>query len=282
MTHHSEVVSSDDEDFFGLYQQSSAANAILYVGLGTVAIGLVISFVGTGEKGFKTLELRLIGPTLIGCGLLCCLVRILLCFCPSRCGRARRKRQRSKRVTAAGGSERCRTAPICAEYDLRPPGSASANKTYCMNNSIFYQGLMANGEEDLALSEQCASLLRQDPNRQSHKKRVSIAPCGNTNTTTYTTQCERPDSNHQMPHCSKIFQPSQSIQLQMQAIQGHEMQSLDVCSVTSSEENLMTVIEVPKIRPMSEPTASNSNNGNGNATGSCRPELLLSPSQLGQ
>lgn len=33
---------------------------------------------------------------------------------------------------------------------------------------------------------------------------------------------------------------------------------------------------------MSEPTASNSNNGNGNATGSCRPELLLSPSQLGQ
>lgn len=62
--------SSEDEDFpGGLYgHQSAAANALLYVGLGTVAIGLVIAFVGTGEKGFKTLELRLIGPTLIGSG----------------------------------------------------------------------------------------------------------------------------------------------------------------------------------------------------------------------
>ena len=42
-------------------QQSAAANALLYVGLGTVAIGLVIACVGTGEKGFNTLELRLIG-----------------------------------------------------------------------------------------------------------------------------------------------------------------------------------------------------------------------------
>lgn len=31
-----------------------------------MAIGLIISFVGTGEKGFKTVELRLIGPSLIG------------------------------------------------------------------------------------------------------------------------------------------------------------------------------------------------------------------------
>lgn len=59
--------SSDEEDFLGVLRgPSSFANAFLYVGLGTVAIGLVISFVGTGEKGFKTTELRLIGPSLIG------------------------------------------------------------------------------------------------------------------------------------------------------------------------------------------------------------------------
>lgn len=59
--------SSDDDDFLGVLRgPSSFANAFLYVGLGTVAIGLVISFVGTGEKGFKTVELRLIGPSLIG------------------------------------------------------------------------------------------------------------------------------------------------------------------------------------------------------------------------
>ncbi|XP_017772040.1 PREDICTED: uncharacterized protein LOC108559311 [Nicrophorus vespilloides] len=83
--------SSDDDDFFDAYHQSAAANALLYVGLGTTAIGSVIFFVGTGEKGFKTLELRLIGPTLIACGLLCCLIRVLLCACPSNCFRRRKK-----------------------------------------------------------------------------------------------------------------------------------------------------------------------------------------------
>lgn len=80
-----------------MYHQSAAANALLYVGLGTTAIGSVIFFVGTGEKGFKTLELRLIGPTLVACGLLCCLIRVLLCACPSTCIR-RRKKTRLKNV----------------------------------------------------------------------------------------------------------------------------------------------------------------------------------------
>ena len=34
---------------------------VLYVGLGMVAIGLVITFVGLGDKGFQTVELKLIG-----------------------------------------------------------------------------------------------------------------------------------------------------------------------------------------------------------------------------
>uniref|UniRef100_W8BAF3 Uncharacterized protein n=2 Tax=Ceratitis capitata TaxID=7213 RepID=W8BAF3_CERCA len=78
--------SSDDEDFLGVLRgPSTFANAFLYVGLGTIALGLVIAFVGTGEKGFKTVELRLIGPSLIGLGFVCCLLRILLCICPSHC-----------------------------------------------------------------------------------------------------------------------------------------------------------------------------------------------------
>lgn len=61
------------------------------MGLGTTAIGGVIFFVGTGEKGFKTLELRMIGPTLIVCGILCCIIRVLLCACPSTCLRRKKK-----------------------------------------------------------------------------------------------------------------------------------------------------------------------------------------------
>lgn len=65
--HDSSLGSSDDDDIIGVLRgPSSFANAFLYVGLGTVALGLVIAFVGTGEKGFKTLELRWIGPSLIG------------------------------------------------------------------------------------------------------------------------------------------------------------------------------------------------------------------------
>ncbi|KAF7265243.1 hypothetical protein GWI33_021351, partial [Rhynchophorus ferrugineus] len=82
---------SDEDGDYVAFHQSAAANALLYVGLGTTAIGSVIFFVGTGEKGFKTLELRLIGPTLIVAGLLCCLVRVLLCACPTSCFRPRSK-----------------------------------------------------------------------------------------------------------------------------------------------------------------------------------------------
>ncbi|XP_046394550.1 uncharacterized protein LOC124162164 isoform X2 [Ischnura elegans] len=73
--------SSGEYSYYGGFRAGGAASALLYVGLGTVAVGLVISFVGLGEKGFKTLELRMIGPGLIVGGLLLCLLRIFLCTC---------------------------------------------------------------------------------------------------------------------------------------------------------------------------------------------------------
>ncbi|XP_012255312.2 uncharacterized protein LOC105685622 [Athalia rosae] len=68
---------------------SAAVNTVLYAGLGTTALGLVISFVGTGEKGFQSSELRLVGPSLLCAGLLCCLLRVLLCLCLCHCGKCR-------------------------------------------------------------------------------------------------------------------------------------------------------------------------------------------------
>ncbi|XP_051166079.1 uncharacterized protein LOC127284596 [Leptopilina boulardi] len=70
---------------------SAAANTLLYTGLGTTALGLVISFVGTGEKGFLSPELRLIGPSLLCAGLLCCFLRVFLCICLCPCGHCRWK-----------------------------------------------------------------------------------------------------------------------------------------------------------------------------------------------
>lgn len=62
--------------------EEGSGNVILYVGLGMVAVGLVITFVGLGDKGFKTLELKLIGPILVGGGLFFALLRILYCMVP--------------------------------------------------------------------------------------------------------------------------------------------------------------------------------------------------------
>jgi hypothetical protein len=48
-----------------------------------VAVGLVITFVGLGDKGFKSIELQLVGPSLVGCGLIFALLQILYCTLPS-------------------------------------------------------------------------------------------------------------------------------------------------------------------------------------------------------
>ena len=52
---------------------------VLYVGLGMVAVGLVITMVGLGDKEFQTLELRIVGPSIVLCGAMLVGLRMLLC-----------------------------------------------------------------------------------------------------------------------------------------------------------------------------------------------------------
>ena len=59
-------------------------NVLLYIGLGMVAVGLVITFVGLGEKGFRTTGMQIIGPGLVGGGGVLAIVRIFLCSVPVR------------------------------------------------------------------------------------------------------------------------------------------------------------------------------------------------------
>ena len=57
-------------------------SVILYIGIGLVAVGLVITFVGLGEKGFKSMELKMVGPSLVTCGVFCVFLQILYCTLP--------------------------------------------------------------------------------------------------------------------------------------------------------------------------------------------------------
>ena len=50
-------------------------NIFLYTGMGMMAIGLVLTVVGVGEKGFKTMEMKLLGPSLLVAGIVLSLLR---------------------------------------------------------------------------------------------------------------------------------------------------------------------------------------------------------------
>ena len=62
-----------------------SADAILYVGLGMIFVGLVITVVGLGDKGFQTLELKVVGPSIVLCGILLACLRIFICMVPYWC-----------------------------------------------------------------------------------------------------------------------------------------------------------------------------------------------------
>lgn len=159
--HGSSFAGSSLEDMRGgLHRQyDAAANMLLYIGLCAVALGLVIAFVGTGEKGFKTVQLRLIGPTMIGCGTFCCCLRIMFCFCPTRCMRKRLK-HRHKHIGRAL-SEAAQLNKHCLTADDR------ARLEYYKH--LPFQGQMTN---NFLLFEQASS----SSVLQNEKKRVSIAP----------------------------------------------------------------------------------------------------------
>ena len=83
-------------------------DVVLYVGLGMVALWLVITVVGLGDKGFQTLELRIVGPSIVLCGAMLAGLRILLCV------GAQLGRGRGENRTSEGG----KTADNCQNWGL--------------------------------------------------------------------------------------------------------------------------------------------------------------------
>ncbi|XP_037094447.1 uncharacterized protein LOC119114351 isoform X2 [Pollicipes pollicipes] len=106
-----DVESSLQKDGQGGFTASSAANIVLYVGLGMVAVGLIITFVGLGERGFQTDELKLIGPSLIGSGVLFCLLRIFFCTIGS-CSCCRRNDDQRSLITPKPSRVRRSAGPV--------------------------------------------------------------------------------------------------------------------------------------------------------------------------
>ncbi|KAJ2946216.1 hypothetical protein O0L34_g5152 [Tuta absoluta] len=114
---------------------------LLYAGLGTLALGLVVYFVGTGDKGFKTPALRLVGPSLIVAGLACCLLRICFCIFAKPCCKRRTNYKESRRLDGAEGEE----MPLARGPRMGPAQCSPARR---LESSSCDVSSLSSGEED--------------------------------------------------------------------------------------------------------------------------------------
>ena len=56
-----QVENKEEQDGGQVEEDAGGGHTVLYIGLGLVAVGLVISCVGLGERGFLTVELQVVG-----------------------------------------------------------------------------------------------------------------------------------------------------------------------------------------------------------------------------
>ncbi|XP_045535801.1 uncharacterized protein LOC106717477 [Papilio machaon] len=122
---------------------------LLYAGLATLAVGLVVYFVGTGDKGFKTPALRLVGPSLIVAGLACCLLRIMFCIFAKPCCRRRTNYKENRRLSGGGaggaGAGEGEELPLAGAGRAGPAQCSPARR---LDGSSCDVSSLSSGEED--------------------------------------------------------------------------------------------------------------------------------------
>ena len=65
------------------YKQNFYVNVFLYLGLGFTALGMILVALGEGEPGFRSVHLKMLGPSMIVFGSLLVLLWVLLLVLPS-------------------------------------------------------------------------------------------------------------------------------------------------------------------------------------------------------
>ncbi|KAJ8728303.1 hypothetical protein PYW08_016688 [Mythimna loreyi] len=155
---------------------------LLYAGLGTLALGLVVYFVGTGDKGFKTPALRLVGPSLIVAGLACCLLRILFCIFAKPCCRRRTIYKENRRLSGCGEGEEM---PLAGSVGGGGGGSTGprAGPAQCsparrLDASSCDVSSLSSGEEDERLRRYRTASLHPPPLHQVTAHQGASSPNG--------------------------------------------------------------------------------------------------------
>ncbi|KAG6461566.1 hypothetical protein O3G_MSEX012712, partial [Manduca sexta] len=138
--------SDSDGEVEGANGDTWGVARLLYAGLGTLAVGLVVYFVGTGDKGFKTPALRLVGPSLIVAGLACCLLRIAFCIFAKPCCRRRTNYKENRRLSGAAEGEEMPLAGTVGTGSRVGPAQCSPARR--LDASSCDVSSLSSGEED--------------------------------------------------------------------------------------------------------------------------------------
>ncbi|CAH0579410.1 unnamed protein product [Chrysodeixis includens] len=157
--------SESDGELEGVPGDTWGVARLLYAGLGTLALGLVVYFVGTGDKGFKTPALRLVGPSLIVAGLACCLLRIIFCIFAKPCCRRRTNYKENRRLSGCGEGEEMPLAGSGATGGARA-GPAQCSPARRLDASSCDVSSLSSGEEDERLRRYRTASLHPPPLHQ--------------------------------------------------------------------------------------------------------------------
>ncbi|CAB3224379.1 unnamed protein product [Arctia plantaginis] len=156
--------SESDGEAEGAAGDSWGVARLLYAGLGTLAVGLVVYFVGTGDKGFKTPALRLVGPSLIVAGLACCILRICFCIFAKPCCRRRTNYKENRRLSGGGEGEEMPLARSGSRGDRVGPAQCSPARR--LDTSSCDVSSLSSGEEDERLRRYRTASLHPPPVHQ--------------------------------------------------------------------------------------------------------------------
>ncbi|KOB69550.1 Uncharacterized protein OBRU01_16634 [Operophtera brumata] len=153
--------SDSDGEAEGINGEPWGVARLLYAGLGILALGLVVYFVGTGDKGFKTPALRLVGPSLIFTGLGLCLLRITFCIFAKPCCRRRTIYKENRRLSGCVEGEEM---PLAGGTSRGPAQCSPARR---LDASSCDVSSLSSGEEDERLRRYRTAPHHATPSPQS-------------------------------------------------------------------------------------------------------------------
>ncbi|KAK2710448.1 hypothetical protein QYM36_011841, partial [Artemia franciscana] len=149
----------------------------IYIGLAVAAIGIIISFVGLGDRSFRTEELRLIGPLMTALGFAIIFIRSVLC-CVVHWTNS--KFEQENVIPEVIVHQHLQPQELKFKPRLRKISSDDELEHFSIpmsNESLMYHGLVRSDGEPLSLDYEAVTKRRElilDPNGINNRNSIMV------------------------------------------------------------------------------------------------------------